>query len=94
MSEIIRKFFEPVREPAPDEITGDESAIPMADVLTTLSKISSQSTYIIDYTRKGFQYVSPHPLFLCGYSAMQVQNMGYRYYEKWCLRTISGCCSK
>lgn len=69
MSEIIRKFFEPVREPAPDEITGDESAIPMADVLTTLSKISSQSTYIIDYTRKGFQYVSPHPLFLCGYSA-------------------------
>jgi DNA-binding CsgD family transcriptional regulator len=82
MSAIIHQFFEPVRKPAPDEITDDELMSPMAEVLTTLSKISSQSTYIIDYTRKEFQYVSPHPLFLCGYSAMQVQNMGYHYYEK------------
>lgn len=94
MSAIIHQFFEPVRKPAPDEITDDELMSPMAEVLTTLSKISSQSTYIIDYTRKEFQYVSPHPLFLCGYSAMQVQNMGYHYYEKWYPRKISGCCLK
>lgn len=39
-----------------------------------------QSVYIIDYYRKNFLYVSPNPLFLCGMSPEQVQQLGYQFY--------------
>lgn len=39
-----------------------------------------QSVYIIDYYRKNFLYVSANPLFLCGMTAAEIRNMGYRFY--------------
>lgn len=44
------------------------------------AKATNNSIYIIDYYRKGFVYVSPNPLFLCGHTAEEVQKMGYRFY--------------
>jgi hypothetical protein len=52
------------------------------NVLDAVSRISGQSLYVIDYFRKGFIYVSDHPLFLCGYTARDVLKMGYSFYEK------------
>lgn len=51
-------------------------------VLEATTRASSQSLYVIDYSQKGFLYVSSNPLFLCGYSAEEVTKMGYLFYEK------------
>jgi hypothetical protein len=47
-----------------------------------ISRITYQSLYIIDYFRKNFLYVSANPLFLCGYTAAEVKEMGYMLYIK------------
>ncbi len=50
--------------------------------LDAVSRISGQSLYLKDYCKKGFAYVSDNPLFLCGYTAQEVLEMGYSFYEK------------
>ena len=39
-----------------------------------------QSVYIIDYNKRNFLYVSPNPTFMCGLSAEQMIELGYRFY--------------
>ena len=38
--------------------------------------------YVIDYDKKGFDYVSENPLFLCGNTPEEVKKMGYAFYFK------------
>ncbi len=47
-----------------------------------MSRMCNQSIYILDYSKQELIYVSPHPLFLCGYTAEEVMKMGFDYYEK------------
>ncbi|CAL2093858.1 response regulator transcription factor [Tenacibaculum sp. 190524A02b] len=42
-----------------------------------------KSIYIIDYQKKGFEYVSDNPLFLCGHTPKDVEKMGYAFYFKY-----------
>lgn len=58
-----------------------------SNVLSTLVKtveafarITYQSVYLIDYYRQEFLYVSDNPLFLCGHTAKEVKELGYRFY--------------
>jgi DNA-binding CsgD family transcriptional regulator len=58
-----------------------------ANVLSTLihtveafARITYQSIYLIDYYRQEFLYVSDNPLFLCGHTAKEVKELGYRFY--------------
>lgn len=44
------------------------------------SRSTYQSVYIIDYFRQNFLYVSSNPMFLCGLSPQQMQELGYRFY--------------
>lgn len=46
------------------------------------ARITYKSLYIIDYQKKGFEYVSDSPLFLCGHTAREVREMGYEFYFK------------
>ncbi|KFF09205.1 response regulator transcription factor [Chryseobacterium luteum] len=46
------------------------------------SRITYKSVYIIDYQKKTFEYVSDNPLFLCGHSPGEVQQLGYAFYFK------------
>lgn len=45
-----------------------------------LSQIAYESIYIIDYCAQNFLYVSPNPLFLCGFSPEEVMALGYNFY--------------
>jgi DNA-binding CsgD family transcriptional regulator len=47
------------------------------------SRTTYKSIYIIDYQKKGFEYVSDNPLFLCGHTANEVEEMGYAFYFKY-----------
>ncbi|WGH76886.1 helix-turn-helix transcriptional regulator [Tenacibaculum tangerinum] len=61
----------------------DEERKKAADYLSAVkafARVTYKSIYIIDYEKKGFEYVSENPLFLCGHTAEEVQKMGYAFY--------------
>lgn len=53
-----------------------------ASTLDAIARVSGQSFYVIDYHKKGFVYVSPNPLFLCGRTPEEVLKKGYYFYEE------------
>lgn len=50
------------------------------------ARTTYKSIYIIDYQKKGFEYVSDNPLFLCGHTAEEVKEMGYAFYFKYVIK--------
>lgn len=68
-------------------VTLDDSEYEKAkEAITKMCDITShllcRSIYVVDYIRQKFLYVSPHPLFLCGYELEDVKAMGYSFLEK------------
>jgi len=51
--------------------------------IKAFARTTYKSIYIIDYEKKGFEYVSENPLYLCGHTAEEVKNMGYSFYFKY-----------
>lgn len=56
-----------------------DSLITMCNIF---SKANNVSVHIIDYAQNDFLYVSPHPLFLAGYTQQEVKEMGNHFCEK------------
>lgn len=54
--------------------------------IKAFARTTYKSIYIIDYQKKGFEYVSDNPLFLCGYKASEVKEMGYGFILKMSLK--------
>lgn len=52
-----------------------------------LARTTYKSIYVIDYEKKGFEYVSHNPLFLCGHTPEEVKNMGYAFYFNYVSKT-------
>ncbi|MDR1121545.1 MAG: helix-turn-helix transcriptional regulator [Dysgonamonadaceae bacterium] len=52
----------------------------LIDAFEAVSRITYQSLYIIDYSKKNFLYVSNNPMFLCGHTAQEVKELGYMFY--------------
>jgi len=53
---------------------------PMIRAIDAMANATYQSIYVIDYLRQGFLHVASNPLFLCGHTAEEVKQMGYRLY--------------
>ncbi|CAM1371725.1 response regulator transcription factor [Tenacibaculum xiamenense] len=51
--------------------------------IEAFARTTNSSIYVIDYNKKGFDYVSSNPLFLCGHSPSEVIEMGYEFYFKY-----------
>ncbi|MDF2191256.1 helix-turn-helix transcriptional regulator [Paraflavitalea sp. CAU 1676] len=50
------------------------------EAIKAFARLSYESIYVIDYKDMSFEYVSDNPLFLCGYSAAEVLQLGYEFY--------------
>lgn len=50
--------------------------------IKAFSRATYASIYVIDYLKKGFEFVSENPIFLCGNTSEQVLQMGYAFYFK------------
>lgn len=50
------------------------------EVIRSFARLTYESVYVIDYSDMSFEYVSENPLFLCGYPAREVMEMGYEFY--------------
>lgn len=78
----LRDFFTPVQF---DEDFDDEDygrLQPYIQFAQSLSELTYQSIYLVDYYRRRFLYVSDNPLFLCGKSPQKVMEDGYLFYFK------------
>lgn len=51
--------------------------------IEAFARTTYKSIYVIDYEKKGFEYVSDNPLFLCGHTSSEVKEMGYAFYFKY-----------
>jgi DNA-binding CsgD family transcriptional regulator len=60
-----------------------EQANKYIEAIKAFSRTTYSSLYIIDYQKKGFDYVSENPLFLCGHTPEEVKEMGYEFYFKY-----------
>ena len=56
---------------------------PLKRAVDAMANATYQCIYIIDYLKRNFLYVSQNPLFLCGNTAEQVQQMGYEFYLRY-----------
>lgn len=54
--------------------------------IKAFARTINKSICVIDYQKKGFEYVSDHPLFLCGHTGAEVQELGYEFYLKYVLK--------
>jgi len=52
------------------------------EAVKSFARLTYESVYVIDYEKMTFEYVSENPLFLSGYSAEEVLNLGYDFYFK------------
>ena len=52
------------------------------EAVKSFARLTYESVYVIDYEKMTFEYVSENPLFLSGYSAEEVLNLGYEFYFK------------
>lgn len=50
--------------------------------VAAFAQTTHQSIYILDCYKRGFQYVSDNPLFLCGETVRMVRKSGYGFFER------------
>lgn len=54
--------------------------------IKAFARTTYNSIYVVDYQKKGFDFVSENPLFLCGHTGEEVKEMGYLFYFKYVLK--------
>lgn len=76
----IEDFFKPIH--VRDNFSKGDYEIVEAFInfARSLSRLTYQSIYLIDYSKKSFLFVSDNPIFLCGSSPAEVMKEGYRHY--------------
>ena len=60
----------------------EKQAVNYLESIDAFARTTYKSLYVIDYEKKGFDYVSENPLFLCENTAEEVKKMGYAFYFK------------
>ncbi len=55
--------------------------------IEAFARTTYKSIYVINYQKKGFEYVSENPLFLCDNTAEEVKKMGYAFYFKYVIES-------
>ena len=72
----IDDYFEGIPKSAP--IMGeDDLQISFPD----FSSMMTEALFVLDFQKRSFLYVSPHNLFLCGYSIEKVKDEGYYFFR-------------
>lgn len=63
-----------------------ERSLDYLEAIKAFPRITYKSIYVIDYQKRGFEYVSDNPLFLCGHTAKEIKEMGYMFYFKYVIK--------
>lgn len=82
MKVSVEDFFRPVEFQEGLKAEDYEKVYPYMHFAKSLSEITYQSIYLVDYFKRRFLYVADNPLFLCGSTAEDVLKEGYTFYLK------------
>lgn len=82
MSISINDFFKPIQTTGELDENAQQKIEFLIQLARAFSQMTYQSLYIVDYSKKGFIYVSDNPIFLCGTRPEQVLREGYMFYLK------------
>ena len=61
-------------------ITGDENNVVIPFNIEDYANLCEELVYVIDFLKRGFQYVVNREFFFCGYSVEEVMSLGYDFY--------------
>ncbi len=78
----INDFFTLINKVGNVSEEDKKQAINYLTSIDAFARTTYKSLYVVDYEKKGFDYVSENPLFLCGNTAEEVKEMGYAFYFK------------
>ncbi len=76
------RFFEGVETPKRIDDKKYAEIEQRIKILDVYAPLMHQSTYVLDFYKRKFLYVSPNPLFLCGYPPRDALESGYEFYAK------------
>ncbi|MGB3064708.1 response regulator transcription factor [Sphingobacterium thalpophilum] len=76
----IEDFFKPAHVQDTFSQNDYKDVYAFINFAKSLSKLTYQSMYLIDYSKKCFLFVSDNPIFLCGSSSAEVLRKGYQHY--------------
>ena len=79
----IHKLFNEWNKVTDTDHFSEEQIAQLIHLIKLVMLDEYESFYIIDYSQKRFVYVHDNPLFLCGHSAHEVQDMGYKFYDRY-----------
>lgn len=80
---VLDRFFEPLQPVKYEKAIIDYEKLEYIKLLlNSISNIVPHNSYIIDYYKKNFFFISKNSLFLCGYTEEEVLELGYDFYEK------------
>ncbi len=79
---ILERFFRPIKPVEFKKKPDYKKLEGIKPLLNGMSDIMSHNSYIIDYYKKEFYFISRNSIFLCGYSEEEVMNWGYEFYGK------------
>lgn len=76
----VNDFFRPIKLQENSHNLDYTKVKPYIQCVRSMSLVTYQSIYLIDYYRRGFAYISDNPIFLCGKTPAQVLREGYLFY--------------
>lgn len=80
---LSERFFDPIKSIMFDEDLMDYKKLEYVGLLLEqMNDILSHNSYIIDYYRRNFLFISKQSLLLCGYTREEVMEMGFDFYAK------------
>lgn len=80
MSITLQDFFKPLTTNITYSVKDSEKIKSFIECAKSISQLTYQSVYIVDYNKRSFIYVSDNPIFLCGESPERVLKSGYLFY--------------
>jgi len=80
---LIKRFFEPIIATKFEDRPADYTQLSyIPQILNSIGDILPHNSYIIDYHKQNFFFISKDSIFLCGYTEEEVMELAYGFYEK------------
>lgn len=79
---VLERFFKPIQPVTFKKAPNYKILEGVKPLLNGMSDIMAHNSYIIDYYKREFYFISRNSIFLCGYSEQEVMDWGYEFYGK------------
>jgi hypothetical protein len=79
---VLERFFKPIKPVTFKKKPNYKILEGVKPLLNGMSDLMSHNSYIIDYYKREFYFISRNSIFLCGYTEEEVMKWGYEFYGR------------